>query len=721
MHIHRSLLLIALLLSGVAPAVAQNVPAIQPAQTATAASPAVRASAGEIDFGLRLTGITGDPARYQRLRDLRSGPTLDRVKVVREHATWTVSANADHVGYRDQHYVASIERFGTVKAAFDWNQVPLFTSAGSRSPFREAAPGVFRLDDSLQLALQNGTGTLADYGRVVQSLDTRSRRDIATARVTYAATRNLDLSTVFTSTARTGTQPWGATFGQSNAVQVAAPMDHRTNDVRSAAEWSNTTGLLRLAYDGSWFNNHLESLVFDNPLRATDQISSSGSGPSQGRMALSPDSSAHTVSATASVALPARSRAVAYVSVGSWLQDAQLLPFTINTAITPLPLARSSAEGDARITAMTYRFTSRPTNALWLSGQYRLYDFNNRTPPFAESSYVGVDGAVAASATGGSEPFGYTRHFVDLDASFTPFRLVAFRAGYGQEKDNRTFRLFETTTDHVARASIDSTGLTWGSVRLQYDHAVRTGSGLDEEVLSDIGEQVSLRQFDISDRTRDRLTALLQVVPIDSLGVNASASVGQDHRPNVAFGLQNNDLLALTAGVDYTPSERVSAGVSYGFENYGTLQQSRQANPGVQFNDPTRDWWTDMDEKVHTLSVNLEVPKVTSRMAATAGYDYVGSRARYLYRLRDNTTLVAPQKLPPVRNLTHTANVDVRETLTPQLSLGVGYRFDHYTVDDFALSPATLNSPLIPTFVNLMNPWRPYDAHTGFVRLMYRW
>ena len=35
--------------------------------------------------------------------------------------------------------------------------------------------------------------------------------------------------------------------------------------------------------------------------------------------------------------------------------------------------------------------------------------------------------------------------------------------------------------------------------------------GFDEEVLSEIGEQVSLRQFDISDRTKDRVSVIVQV------------------------------------------------------------------------------------------------------------------------------------------------------------------------------------------------------------------
>ena len=55
----------------------------------------------------------------------------------------------------------------------------------------------------------------------------------------------------------------------------------------------------------------------------------------------------------------------------------------------------------------------------------------------------------------------------------------------GREHDNRTFRHFEATTEHTVRASLDSTGLSWGSMRLQYEHGKRTGQGLDEEVFSD--------------------------------------------------------------------------------------------------------------------------------------------------------------------------------------------------------------------------------------------
>jgi MtrB/PioB family decaheme-associated outer membrane protein len=700
-------------------ALAQAQPASQPA------APASAAPVGEIDFGVRVVGGTDDLGRYYQFRDPRTGPTLNRLRHQRDRDAWTFSAAIDQPGYRDQRYSATFERFGRYQASFEFNQVPLLFGEVARTPFTDERGGRFRLNQGIRAGIQGGAGTIASFAGEIRGFELRSRRDVADMRFQYSATRELDLTLVLRSTARTGAQPWGATFGFNNATEFAAPLDHRTNDLTTSAEWSNRRGMVRLAYDGSWFNNDVETLVWDNPLRATDRTYSNayvaGDGSSQGRMALWPDSTAHTVSASGSVALPARSRAFAYVSVGSWLQDAELLPHTINSAIAPIALDRQTAEAEARIVSMNYRLTSRPAPTVWLTGQFRLYDYDNRTPHFTVGQYVRVDGVPFTSVTGGSEPFGYTRQFVDLDASFTPLRYAALRVGYGREHDDRTFRFFEKTTEHTVRASVDSTGLAWGSLRVQYDHAVRTGEGLDEQVLSDIGEQVSLRQFDISDRTRDRVTATVQFLPVDSIGLTGSLALGREERPDVAFGLQDNDFHAITVGVDLTATESLLAGLSYGFENYSTLQRSRQANPGVQFNDPTRDWSTDMDEDVHTVTASLDLPRVTSRAALSFGYDYVRSNARYLYVLPANSSLTPPQQLPPVRNRMQRATADLRYTLARQLALGVGYWLDAYDVEDFAMSPGTLNSPLLPAFLNVGYQLRPYDVHTGFVRLIYQW
>jgi hypothetical protein len=42
-----------------------------------------------------------------------------------------------------------------------------------------------------------------------------------------------------------------------------------------------------------------------------------------------------------------------------------------------------------------------------------------------------------------SEPFGQNRHTFDADATYSPIRILGFRAGYTREEVNRTYRIIE--------------------------------------------------------------------------------------------------------------------------------------------------------------------------------------------------------------------------------------------------------------------------------------
>jgi hypothetical protein len=193
-----------------------------------------------------------------------------------------------------------------------------------------------------------------------------------------------------------------------------------------------------------------------------------------------------------------------------------------------------------------------------------------------------------------------------------------------------------------------------------------------------------------------------------------------DRRPDARFGLRDNSVYSVAGGIDLTPGDALTLGVVYGYERYSSLQRSRQANPGPQFDDPTRDWSTDLDEDVHTITGTLEVPRLMANTSLRVGYDLVSSRARYRYDVVPGSTLATPQQLQPVTNDLQRGSADVRYAFTPRVALGLGYAFDRYDVDDFALSPGTLDSPVFPTLLSLMYQWRDYRVHAAFIRLHYR-
>ncbi len=673
------------------------------------------------DFTVRGTSFDGtDRGRFERYRDLRDGGTLDVLRWTKVTDSHWFNIQADHVGYRDQRFAGFINDFGKVKASFEYNQIPLFFSETTRTVFSpgEGQDNQLRLADSLQLGLQNKTFPYASVDGLATPFDMRLTRNIADFKMTYSATRSLDFNIAIRSTGKDGTQPWAGSFGFSDAVELAVPVQTRTTDLGLGLEWANDRASARVGYDGSFFRNDVGTLVWDNPLRATD---SPTLGPVQGRMALWPDSNMNSANVSGLVNLPANSRATAYISVGNWTQDNVLLPFTVNSALPNIPLDRPTSDTQARVTAMNYSFNSRPVHDVSINARYRSYDFDNRTPVFHVANTVSYDTTVAAFAEGGTSPYSMTRKTFDADLSLTPLRYSAFRVGYTHEVIDQTFRTFDSTGEDTIRLSADASGINWLMLRAVYEHAKRTGQGFDEQSLDDIGEQVSLRQFDISDRTSDRFSLVTQITPVSAFSINGMASAGKEDRGATVFGLRSNDNNAYELGFDYVPMSSISLGASYTWEKYTSTQASRQANPGPQFNDPTRDWTTDGADKASTVAASMDLLKLLPKTDIRVGYDYSHAESQYIYGLAPNTTLAPVVQLPVVINELQRATADVRYHFTKKFSAGLMYWFDKYSVNDYAMGAQTLNTIAQPSFLMIGYLYTPYTANTVQGRFTYYW
>ncbi len=725
----KALVLMAALLAAFSTAAGAQGPATDNAQStaAPAATPAAPAKpSGRIELGLRGTDLTGDPARFQRYRDLGDGGFLEGFRWNYEDAKAAFSAGADHVGRTDQRYWADFLKIGKARASFTWDQTPLFISGDTSSIFAQESAGIFRVSDDIQGGIQNQTLTIQQaYAASAVGFETKNRRDTARFDATFTAARDVDFKMNFVTAKREGNMPLGASFGFSHVVELPAPIDTRTTDFGLDAEWANQKGMLKVGYLGSWFTNEVQTLVWDNPLKLTDSTFAgayvAGLGTSQGRMPLWPDNTSHTVSATAAYKLPARSRVTGYLAIGSLTSDAAIVPHTINTAIADIPLERTRTEGDARTVAANFAFTSRPNRHVGLNARYRYYDYDNRTPHFATPNYVRFD-QVWEPEGWESEPLGVKRHTFDADVTFTPIPLVGIQLGYGRLQSDRTFRIFEKTVDDAFRASVDLTGNQFFSVRALYERSVREGDGFELHLLEEVGEQPDMRHFDVANRNRDRVTMLVSVTPIPELGLNASIAAGKDDYKDSGFGLRDNDNRVYSVGFDVVPNERVAFGLSYNYENYTALQNSRNAAPGAQFTDPLRNWSIDSDDTAHSVLFNFEVLKAIPNTDIRFGYDYSKSEATYVYGLVPGSTLAAPQQLPPVLNTLHRGTIDATYFFTKRVGLGLGYWYDKYDVDDFALGDTLITGPVsLPTGILLGYTYRPFTAHTGSVRLVVGW
>ena len=347
-------------------ATAQTPPKPQPQQP-TAPGPTVP-SLGSIDFGFRGTDTEIDAAQYERYRDLRTG-AASLFHLGKETASYFVNASAYNIGYRDQQYKLRYDR-SKVNFGFLWDSIPTNFDYLTVSPWTVGDDGVLTISPTIRQQVQNrtavgvpcapgappaacgnptqATAALTNrsiYNQGLAGFDIQYQRNTAAFGLGYGATENLNVNLNVSTTSKTGHQPWGASFAFNNANEMPLPIDNRTNDLSAGVEWSNRKGMVRLAWDGSFFDNHTSTLVWDNPIRATDFNNgltppngpydpngySNGNGPAQGRMALPPSNSMNVVSIVGLYKMPRRTAVNGTLQFTNQTQDEALIPWTINS------------------------------------------------------------------------------------------------------------------------------------------------------------------------------------------------------------------------------------------------------------------------------------------------------------------------------------------------------------------------------------------------------
>lgn len=747
-HTRRFIAVVALLVTFAAAASAQPSPPVATARPV-----------GTVDVGFRTSDIDGDAARFQRYQDIRDRGASVNFALQRDGSTWAFRAHGKNLGYRDQQ-LQLFGATGRVKVSFEWNQTPLFYANTTATAYVQASPGVFTLDPAARLAVQNGTAlgiartplqaqSPSIYRSLEQQFDLRSRRDTATFKMAFAATRELGLNMEVNSYTRSGAQPWGAGFAFTALPEVPVPLDNRTTDVSAGAEWAHRKGVLRLGYQGSFFSNEIETLTWDNPLRATDYTSNggtvtgydpsgylTGNGAAQGRMALAPSNASHGVSGLGMMKLPARTTLTGTFGVVGMKQDAALIPWTINSAIADprvyalfpglSALDRATADADVRVTNANLNFSTRPTRQISVTAKYRYFERDDRTPAFDATEYVRFD-AVPMSGGATRSQLDMERHTVNVDATIAPARHVAFRLGAGRDTLDHA-RAFSQLADTSLRAAVHVVGHQYVAVRAIHEHTRREASGLDTSTLALAGAQPASRWYDDADRTRNRTSVLLDITPTSYLGLNGSAFIGKDTYDEAGqqFGLLSNDNIGYTAGLSLAAGRGVSFGATYGYERYSSFQRSRnaQAPPDASWSDPSRDWHLDNEETVHTVGVNLDLLRTLPKTEIRVGYDWTDSDQGFVYGGPRIDALAAVGQfapLPAVTNAWQRATFDARYFVTRKVGIGGGYWFHKFEVNDYQTLDLGDGTPRTDYVGSLMlgYGYRPFNANTGFIRVFY--
>jgi len=546
------------------------------------------------------------------------------------------------------------------------------------------------------------------------------RRDIGTVNLVATPTPKLDVTASFTTQRHAGELPWGASFGFSNDVEVPLPYQSRTNDFTVGTEWTNAKNMLRVAYNGSWFDNQAPTLTWDSPLSLTDN--SSSPGPGRGQMSLWPSNSAQTVTFSGYTKLARKTQITGTFSYGDWSNNSSLLPFTINSALPTIALPRATAEAEAHVFSTNLNLTSHPAEDWRFGARFRNYTYDNHTPATSITQYVAYDSSVSTTPTGGPDLYAHNRTTFDADATYDKLKPVALTVGYTHNGNGYDARTFKSTGEDVFRVSADAVGTSWATFRVKYEVGSRTGSGLDTQQLTGIGEHPEMRYYDLADRTRNSFSGQVDIVPSDAWTFSASGGVLHDNYPGTVFGLQKSNGVTSAFTADYHMANGLGAGATYNFERYTGLQQSHEGDSSAaQFNDPLRNWTSDATETVHYFSIFVTPPRIGPNTEVRITYDFSHAAGDNLYTIPAGSPITPPNQLPEVYNQLQQLHIDARHRIKRNLAATFTYLYEPLSIYDYAFDPSVVNGIVQPSSLVMGYVYRPYTANTFTFGLRYLW
>ena len=538
----------------------------------------------------------------------------------------------------------------------------------------DSAQTFFSLDGNSSFALppgwvagQNSAG-MTQLTADLQSQSSRFLRQTLDGGFSLALPENLDFSASFADQTKNGRYLEGAvmglTGGNPRSVTLNDRVDYTTDLWKTALDYAVDEFQLNFEYQGSHFENNDSSVTWENPYLANAAWSpNAGYPPSApcfgvtdgcglGRKGEAPGNWFNQIIASGGYNLPWNTRVMANAAFGWMVQNDTFLPYTVNQALlAPIPLPRSSLDGQINTTVLNFVVASRPLPNTRVDLRYRYDDRQNQTP---RDTYVYIrndsenQGTIDGGTARVNRPYSYTEHQFDFDVGYTLFERTELTVGYAWNQIHRDLQEVEDQSSNAVFAELYSHPLNWLTARGHFRHTWRDRStyiGVKPQLVGDSPESLvgfdpntefenhpALRKFYMQGGEREDVGSMITISPIDKVGIGLQTDYYHDAFDGAQVGLTDRDVITTGVDLSYAPCDRLFTHAFYNYERFNSNQTGWSWNNLATAADPGRQWSGRQEDRVHTVGAGAHFDVIPDVLGLDTQYVY--SRATWHHGTR---------------------------------------------------------------------------------------
>jgi MtrB/PioB family decaheme-associated outer membrane protein len=533
---------------------------------AQTAAPRVDVS-GSVTPAIQQIDNSTNSSKLTEYRDLRDSVFLPgaQLSIADRVSGWFLDARGANISRDDRSILVEGGRPGVWNFKGDWFGIPHNFSNKAVTPYVQRSPGLFEAPASVPITYKILATTAADTAGVLASdaltaayqaqylsaTPLAMQTTVGQFSASWSGSDMLSLGLAYDKRDKSGSR---STFGpigdrppRTLNIQLAEPVDYRTNDLTFAAEHQGGRYQVRAEYLLSDFENEIDTLKWQNiyatpsPTATFDTWDRSVS--TYGVRPLPPDNRYHNISATFGTDLPMDSRLMATAAYGRLEQNEPLLPYSYNTdRLVVQALPRNSAEALVRTMSFAADYVIAPARRLNVRAFYRRHDLDNRTPAsrwqYVTSDTSNLNGTVSYVNKRVSVPYEWDRENAGVEATWRLPVRSSLVFGYEREGISRAHRE-ANTAENVLRAVWRTRAARWVNFEARYLQGTRDGGEYHNAVTREgywyapseandnnnpaltFDNHPDMRRYDVSDRLRRQAEARINLTPRDAVALSA--------------------------------------------------------------------------------------------------------------------------------------------------------------------------------------------------------